>query len=345
MAILWSIASMACTVIGNFGQLFTARTLLGFGEAGYAAGGTAMITGMYPPEKRARMIGIWGAPVFIANALALALGGIIATHWGWRAAFGLTALPGMVVAILFFFIKDYKTVELVKTVKEAATGAALKVKMKAGDAAMEFLRTPTLYLTYIGMGFVQFVSVAIITWLPTYFHRTANLPMDQAGLKAASVMLLVVVGGPLGGYLSDIFVKKYGLKSRMVFSYITLFISAVLGVGAFWLFNGDLQYGVLMVMAITTSSFVAAAAMVTQEVIHPGLRAVSAGLSVVATALLGGSLAPVVIGAISDSAGIQTAMMVLPAFLALAAVSFLAGSFFFTRDYNKVEKVELEAES
>ena len=119
MAVLWSIASMACAFMGNFAQLFTARTFLGVGEAGYAAGGTAMITGMYPEEKRARIMGLWNASIPLATATGIALGGVIAVNFGWRAAFGLTALPGLVVAILFFFIKDYKTVDLVKTVDSA----------------------------------------------------------------------------------------------------------------------------------------------------------------------------------------------------------------------------------
>ena len=65
----------------------------------------------------------------------------------------------------------------------------------------------------------------------------------------------------------------------------------------------------------------------------------------VATSLIGGSLAPVVIGAISDAAGIQTAMKVMPVFLVLAAALFFTGSFFFMKDYNKVEKIQLEMES
>jgi len=195
------------------------------------------------------------------------------------------------------------------------------------------------------MGFVQFVAVGTITWLATYFNRTAGMPMDQAGLKAASILLLTIVGAPLGGYLSDMFVKKTGLKSRLIFSTVTTLISAALGFAAYWLFEGNIQYVILLMMGVTTSAFVGAATAVTQEVIHPGLRATSAGLSVVATSLIGGSLSPIVVGAISDAAGIQTAMRILPAFLVVAAVLFFIGSFFFMRDYNKVEKVELQAES
>jgi len=343
MAVCWSIASMACAFVGNFSQLFTARTFLGIGEAGYAAGGTAMIAGLYPVEKRARMMGIWNASIPLATAVAIALGGVIAVHWGWRAAFGLTAIPGLIVAILFLFIKDYKTVDLVKTVNAGAAVAA-KVKMKAADAAREFLRTPSLIFTYLGMGFVQFVAVALVTWLPTYFNRTADIPIDQAGLKAGSIMLLAIIGAPLGGYLSDLWVKKK-IDSRLIFAAITTIITAVFAFVAFYLFKGNMQFAVLLLMGVTIIAFIPAAAVTTQEVMHPGLRAISAGLSVVATSLIGGSLAPIVIGAISDAAGIQTAMMVLPAFLVVAAALFFAGSFFFMKDYNKVETIQLETES
>jgi len=341
MGILWSISSMACAFVGNFAQLFTARTFLGVGEAGYGAGGTAMITGMYRVDKRALMFGIFAATAFVANAAALALGGFIAVRWGWRAAFGITAVPGVLIAILFFFVKDYKTVELVKTVKEGAE----KIKMKAGDAAREFLRTPTLYLTYLAMGMGQFVSVAVITWLPSYFNRTTGIPMDQAGMKAASVMMMVVIGAPLGGYLCDYFVRKTGLKSRLYFGTIGLVFAAVLAFVAFWLTQGNVQYVFLMAMALVTITFAVAATMVTQEVIHPGLRAISAGLSIIVANILGGSLAPVVIGAISDAYDLPTAMKILPGFLAVAAALLFIASFFFTRDHNRVEKVELQAES
>jgi MFS family permease len=343
MAILWSIASMACAFMGSFAQLFTARTFLGVGEAGYGTGGTAMIAGLYPMEKRARIMGLWNASIPLATAVGIALGGIIATHWGWRAAFGLTAAPGFIVAVLFFFIKDYKTIDLVKTVT-AREGEPAKIRMKASDTAREFLRTPTLILTYFGFAGVQFVAVALITWLPTYFHRVSNIPLDEAGLKAGSIMLLAVIGAPLGGYLSDLWVKKK-INARLVLASITTIVSAILIFAAFFLFNGNIQYAVLLVMGIFITAFLPGAAAVTQEVIHPGLRAMSYALAVIFMNLLGASLGPLVIGAISDASNIQTAMMILPAFLVVAAVLFFIGSFFFEKDYNKVERVQLEMEA
>jgi MFS family permease len=344
MAVLWSIASMACALVGNFTQLFTARTFLGIGEAGYGAGGTAMIAGLYPIGKRGRMMGLWNASIPLATAAAIALGGIIATRWGWRAAFGLTALPGLIVAILFFFIKDYKTVALMKTVTQGAGEVPSKIKMKAGDVTREFLRTPTLIFIYLGMAAVQFVAVSIITWLPTYFNRTGHIPIDQAGTKAGAVMLLSIIGAPLGGFLADLWVKKR-LNSRLPFAAITTIITALFTFAAFSLFEGNIQFVCLLIMGVSIISFLPAAAAATQEVVHPGLRAISYAIAVIFMNLLGGSLGPIVIGAISDASGIKTAMMVLPVFLVVGAVLFFIGSFFFLRDYHKAEKVPLELES
>ena len=332
MSTIWGLASMACAVVANFGQLFTARSILGVGQAGYGPGGSAMIAGIYPTEKRARMLGIWTASEPLGAAVAIALGGIIAMHLGWRAAFGLTALPGIIVAILFFFIKDYKTVDLVKTVDEGK-GKSSKVKMKVSDTAKEFLHTPTLIFTYLGFA-----------WLPTYFHRMANIPIDQAGLKASVIMLMAIIGAPLGGYLADLWVKKKA-NARLILASITTIVSALLIFAAFFLFDGDIQYAVLLLLGIMITAFVPAAIVVTQEVIHPGLRAMSYAVAIVFMNLLGASAGPLVIGAISDAAGIQTAMLVLPVFLAASAALFFIGSFFFIRDLNKVEKIRLEMES
>jgi len=80
-------------------------------------------------------------------------------------------------------------------------------------------------------------------------------------------------------------------------------------------------------------------------VVHPGLRAISYALCVIVQNILGSSLGPIVVGSLSDSYNIQTALLILPVFLVIAAVLFFLGSFFYERDLNKVEKVVLEAES
>jgi len=112
MAALWSVAIAACAFTRSFGQLVMTRTAIGIGEAGYAPGGTAMISAIFPKEKRSQVLGFWNAAIPLGSMLGVVVGGFIAERYGWRHAFGVVALPGFLVALLFFGVKDYKTVDV-----------------------------------------------------------------------------------------------------------------------------------------------------------------------------------------------------------------------------------------
>ncbi|PKN20316.1 MAG: MFS transporter [Deltaproteobacteria bacterium HGW-Deltaproteobacteria-6] len=342
MALLWTAATVVCAFTKTFPQLLAARAAIGIGEAGYAPAGTAMLSGLFPPEKRSRMMGLWNISIPLGIAVGIGLGGFIATHWGWRHAFGLVAIPGAVVAILFFFVKDYKTVELIKTDESCKTGPG-KIKMSKMDIFREFIHTPSLIFTNLGFIGCIFANNAVIFWLPTYFHRTTGVSISEAGVKTSVLMILALIGLPLGGWLADMWFKKR-VNARLLFPAITTALNAICIFTAISFLQGQAQYLTLLGMGILASAFAPAAITATQEVIHPGLRATSYSVCVVVQNLFGASLAPIVIGKISDLYGIQTAMSILPVFLVVSALLFFAGSFFYKRDLNKVEKITLECE-
>jgi MFS family permease len=342
MALIWSLATGVCAFTKTFPQLLMARSGIGIGEAGYAPAGTAMISGLFPPEKRSRMMGFWNISIPLGIAVGIAVGGFIAQHWGWRHAFGLVAIPGALVSILIFFIKDYKTVELVRTA-DACDASGGRVRMGKMDIVREFLRTPSLILTNIGFIGCIFANNAIIFWLPTYFHRVGGIPMDKAGMKTGLLMLLAIIGLPLGGWLADMWFRKQ-VRARLLFPAITTALNAVVLLAAFSYLQGQAQYMTLLLMGILASAFAPAAITVTQEVIHSGLRAISYSVCVVFQNLFGAAMAPIVIGKISDLYDIQVAMSILPIFLLASSLLFFAGSFFYEKDLNKVEKITLECE-
>jgi MFS family permease len=342
MALLWTAATAVCAFTKTFPQLLIARSGIGIGEAGYAPAGTAMLSGLFPPEKRSRMMGLWNISIPLGIAVGIGLGGFIASHWGWRHAFGLVAIPGAIIAILFFFVKDYKTVELIKT-KDSVNAGQNKIKMSKMDIFREFLHTPSLILTNLGFIGCIFANNAIIFWLPTYFHRVDGITISQAGMKTSVLMILAIVGLPLGGWLADMWFKKK-VKARLLFPAITTILNAIVLFTAFSFLQGQAQYVMLLGMGILASAFAPAAITVTQEVIHPGLRAISYSVCVVVQNLFGASMAPIVIGSISDAYGIKVAMSILPVFLLVSALLFFAGSFFYEKDMNKVEKIALQCE-
>ena len=343
MALLWTAATVACAFTKTFPQLLVTRSAIGIGEAGYAPAGTAMLSGLFPPEKRSRMMGLWNISIPLGIAVGIGLGGFIATHWGWRHAFGLVAIPGAIVAILFFFVKDYKTVELVKTNDPSNTGQN-QVKMSKMDIFREFIHTPSLIFTNLGFVGCVFANNAIIFWLPSYLHRTTGVSISEAVMKTSVLMILALIGLPLGGWLADMWFKKR-VTARLLFPAITTALNAIFIFIAISLLQGQAQYLTLIGMGILASAFAPAAITATQEVIHPGLRAISYSVCVIVQNLLGASLAPIVIGKISDLYGIQVAMSILPVFLLASALMFFVGSLFYKKDMDKVEKIALECEN
>jgi MFS family permease len=336
MAIMWSLATALCALTGNFVQLFMARLLIGVGEAGYAPGGSAMISGLYPMEKRSKMMGLWNASIPLGTAIGVLLGGIIATKLGWKHAFGLVALPGLVVAVLFLFVKDYKTVDLSFIDKTNR-----KIKMEKKDMVKEFLSKPSIIFTYFGIAAVVFVTTSLITWLSTFFQISRNLPQDKAGTMASAVMVLALVGAPLGGILTDRW-RKTRINARLLLPAISSMISAILLFSALYLFKGIIQYVIFLAMGISIMVFISGASAVTQDVIHPGLRATSYAVAVVVQNLLGASMAPIVIGQIYDNSNIKTALSILPFILILGALLFYLGSRYYEKDMEKVPKIKLE---
>lgn len=337
MAILWSIATVLCAFTGNFMQLFFTRLLIGTGEAGYAPGGTAMISGLYPEQKRARMMGLWNAAIPLGTAIGMLLGGLIATRWGWRHAFGVVALPGLAVAIAFLFVKDYKTVDL-----SYNDSKHKHEKMPVKDIVNQFLHTPSLIYTYFGITAVVFVTTSLITWLASYFMVTRGLEPSQAGTLSSSVMILAIVGAPVGGLLADRW-RKRNVKARLLFPTISTIGAAIFLSIALFFTKGTMQYIMFLCMGLMVTMFISAASAVTQDVIHAGLRAISYAIAVVVQNLLGSSMAPIIIGSIYDKKGIDNAFTILPFILLVGALFFYLGSRHYENDMKKVPKIELEA--
>lgn len=341
MAVVWSLAAAASAITRNFAQLFATRTAIGVGEAGYAPGGVAMISGLFPEKKRSLFMGIWMASVPIGAATGVMLGGIIATRYGWRHAFGVLAFPGLLLGLCFFFVKDYKTVRLEKTKKDDVPGPA-KTDMKIKEMAAEFIRKPSLILTYLAFAGNVFATVALLTWLPSYFQRVSGLSVAASSVKSGIIMLCALIGTPIGGIIADKWFTRRK-DARLLFSGISSCLTAVVLFAAFTVPAGGLQYGLLILVGILIAAYNPAAAAVTQDVVHPGLRAISYGICIVVQHLLGSTLGPIFIGAVSDAYNIQTALALLPVFVLASGIFFFVASRFYEKDLVKVERVELQA--
>ncbi|MFA5399658.1 MAG: MFS transporter [Dehalococcoidia bacterium] len=338
--------SVACSLIGflrTFPAIFFTRCVMGIGQSAYGAGGTALISAYFPEKERARMNGIWTAAVPIGAVVGSLVGGVIAESLGWRYAFGIVAIPAFIIGLLFFFtLKDYKTVDLTKTIA-AGVDAGKKVKMRVGDVVKDIFSKPSLVSNFMGFTGNLFVSMALITWLPTYFYRLMDKPnMEAAAMQSAGIFLLAIIGAPIGGIVTDI-IRKRVKRARMLIPGLTSVITASLLLTAFLMPPGTPQYVCLLGMGFFAPWYNGGATSVTQDVVHPGLRSTSMGVANLIQNLLGASLGPLFVGIISDRINLVTAFQLLPIFMLFGGVMFFVGSFFYLRDKDRAERVELQA--
>jgi MFS family permease len=329
MVALWSVATFFTGWARGFNTLLAARLAVGTGEAGYGAAGFSLISAYYPKKKRGLMIGLFQAAAVIGVAAGVGLGGLIAFRYGWRSIFGLLALPGLLLAVLAWFLPDFKT-------KKIEADQAREVKPKIKDVLSYIFKTPTLLTVYLGAVAIYIAFSTFMMWTPTFFGRTFSLDMKEAAKITAIIVLLSCSGSPIGGWLGDRLLK-FTPKGRLLaagigVSLFLLFISLALQsnllsyVVAFW------TIGVFFLISYT-SNLIA----VTQDLVPPYFRSISYSFIPLFQQILAGVWAPMVAGAISDRVGLHYALQAVAIFSAvLALFLFLLASRFYKKDLEKV---------
>ncbi|MBP0595478.1 MFS transporter [Paraburkholderia sp. LEh10] len=339
MAAVWSVATISCMFARNYSQLFLARAVVGAGETGYGSVGGALIVSLFPKRLRATLIGAFLAAASIGSVLGVMLGGVVAVHWGWKAAFGVVGIPGLVLALLYLLVPDYKTVKLAPRTdhkRQTAGGFAKQI-------ATALASSPAVWWTCVGAA-CQLVVVSMIwSWLPSYFHRFHGAAPDKAAMHAAVIVLCGAIGSVAWGVIADRLAvrrPRNKLVLMAVLSAATLLVFAT-AFGAMeassWQFLVIALGGFLMMCTLAPT------ASVVFNVIHPGVRATGAAMLSLFQNLFGLAVGPFVGGLVSDAWGLQTALAVLPAFGLLAALCFLLAMRTYETELAKLEHIRLDA--
>ncbi len=103
---VWSLMTAASGLATNFWQIFVLRLGVGVGEASCAPAATSLIGDLFPPDKRARALSIFMLGLPVGLALSFAVSGIVVRQYGWRAAFVVAGIPGVLFAIGALFIRE-----------------------------------------------------------------------------------------------------------------------------------------------------------------------------------------------------------------------------------------------
>ncbi len=202
MATMWSLATISCMFTGSYAQLFAARAVVGLGEAGYGSVGAALIASLFPSRMRSALLGAFFAAASVGSVLGVLIGGMVAARWGWKAAFGVVGIPGLVMALLYLAVRDYKTVALSPELSRATRTAGNLL----GHVAKALTRSRTLLWACLGAAMQLIAVSAIWSWLPSFLNRVHGVAPDLAAKQAA----LVVLAGAFGAFLWGVVVDRVG---------------------------------------------------------------------------------------------------------------------------------------
>src|SRR6266699_4094542 len=97
---IWSVATALAGFAQNIVQLFSMRAILGIGEAGYGPASLSLLGDFFPRATRGRVLSFWSIGTLLGAAIGVALGARIADTLGWRWAFYIVGIPGLIAAFL-----------------------------------------------------------------------------------------------------------------------------------------------------------------------------------------------------------------------------------------------------
>jgi MFS family permease len=202
---LWSVMTALCGLAGGFTTLFVARVGVGIGEAGGSPASQSLLSDYFPPERRARALGVLYSYIPAGFVLGYASGGWLDSLFGWRRAFLIVGLPGVLLAILV----RLTLLEPPRGHAERATQTAAATTLTA--ALRHFLGSPAMRQLPLAGALYGVGAFAAAIWLPAYFIRTFGVTSATAGAwMALAYGLGGGVGVLCGGHIADTVVRRTG---------------------------------------------------------------------------------------------------------------------------------------
>lgn len=346
---VWSVFSGLTAFVRGFGGLFATRALVGIGEASYSPSSVALLVNYYPPGRRAGIIGRWQTGQVLGALLAFLLAGalfaLLPAHIAWRAAFLITAAPGLALAALAWRMADHPTPRLEAASSDAevdeepnATRGSFREEARAlGRQARLTLRIPMIWIVVALQALMFIVITPSITFLPLYVRgKHGPFHMDAAHASIALGLTLVLggfLGAILGGQLSDWLNRR--LPGGRVLA-VTVGFTLAIPCYCAMLLTSSLP---LFLVAVTLTTFTinlpsAALTAIPPDVTVPALRATALAVTMVLSHLLGDIWASWAVGKLSTALNEHLA----PALLLVGAPALALGcviSIFGARLYDR----------
>jgi len=288
---VWSLLTAASGLAQNFAQMFALRLGVGVGEASCAPASTSLIGDLYPSEKRGRAVSIFMLGLPVGIALSFAISGTLAKEYGWRSAFLIAGIPGILCAVAALFIREPERGASDVGATDAPTSAFSTI-----------LSSPTMRWLIVSGILHNFSLYAVSSFLTPYLMRYHGLDIQSAGFAAMVVNgILTLPGLLIGGAVGDA-AKKRRANGALLVAAVACFLAAPFFYGSLGVKGGGVYpFVLLMGTAIALVYFYYPVVYSTiQDITPPRLRGTAMSVYFFAMYVLGGALGPFVVGAISD---------------------------------------------
>ncbi len=313
--IFWSAATFFSGLANSYHALLMTRALVGVGEAAYTPAGTAVLSATFPKVIRARVQGAFDAGMFIGGATGIALGGIVAQSLGWRAAFFIVGVPGLILGLTGLKLPEPESAE-----------------PHARFPLQDLARVPAYVMILVSGLFSSFAGYAYVAWGFDFVREYRGFSAREAGLILGITALVAGASGILAGAtLADYLARKwiwgraiivpigFGLASPFIYfglnSHNKLIFAILFGTGTFFLswYHGPVTATI-------------------HDVIPSRGHATAQGLYSSFVNLFAMAAAPVLIGAIADRTDLVWALHTAIVSQLIGGALFLGVPYFIRRN-------------
>ncbi|MFE3451570.1 MFS transporter [Nonomuraea sp. NPDC059194] len=323
VVLLWAVATLGSGLATGFAMFYVMRAFLAAAESIDNPAAGSLTADYYPPVTRAKAYGLTRVTTYLGGAGTL-IGGVLAQAYGWRTAFLVMVVPGLITAYLCWRLREPARGHLDRVVAGGPAEAPAVTSKRAGRF-VEVLRIPTLVIVCLGLALLTLGLAGIFYWMPSLMVRSFGVGTGVAG----SVSGLITIAGPVLGTLigsrlgsrwhgtvkgGRLLAGGGGITAGTVVLAVALTMDSLL-----WLSVLTLLASTLMAIAIPNMTASLA------DVV--GAHARGLGFAVLQlTTTFGGAFGSLIVGRVSDSAGSLTTGMyaLIPPMIIGGVITLLA---------------------
>ena len=334
---LWSLATMASGMVGQFWQFVIFRMTVAIGEAGGTSPSISMVSDLYPPHKRSFAISLYMLGPHIGLLAAMALGGWIAQEFGWRAVFIFFGAPGIVIALLLYVFGRDPGMGVYDT--EAEKQVRLQPQGKFFNDLRDIIKIKGFLYICMGTAVAGMVGYGYGIWAPTFMVRNFDMTLAHAGLSFGLASgVFAAVGSMFSGYYCDKLCRT-NTRWQLRMPLIGVLLSIPFGYGfLFWPADAIWQLGSVKIphaiifaagFSFFNSWWPTLAFAAVSKLVNSKQRATSIAMLALFLTLFGAGIGPLLTGTFSDlfsqtdaGEGLQYAILLMLIMLVLSALFY-----------------------